>query len=195
MSDAALKNAKIHKEQLLNEKIQTEQRLEEIGLSLARVEVFISNWHAFSEGNVESSDSFELDSKNKNETYSRRSKHIRDNPSKEEVARTARYLIGVRGEPISRPELLILLEQEGLRIHGADPLKVLSTMLWRMKDKVVNFSRVGYWLADEPWAPEGYDPKTEIRRQEAADGELGEVERGQYQEDLAQDEKWARNED
>ncbi len=35
---------------------------------------------------------------------------------------------------------------------------VLSTMLWRMKDRIVRLPQFGYWIADKEYVPAGYDP-------------------------------------
>ena len=51
-----------------------------------------------------------------------------------------------------REELFPALIEKGFVIEGNDPHMVLSTMLWRMKDKakIVRLRGGGYWLADRP---------------------------------------------
>jgi hypothetical protein len=80
------------------------------------------------------------------------------NSKKEEVADAAYEIIRERGEPVSRSDLYKELIARGLRIEGSDPEMVLSTMLWRMKDRVVRLKSGGYWLADEKNEAAGYDP-------------------------------------
>lgn len=158
MSDKALKNAKTLRKQLLDERDALDLRREEILKRLATVDSFIHNWHAYASGEVESApvrQSESMDSESKTGTNNIQKKTT-GNPSKEEVAEVARELIRKRSAPIPRKELLELLLSEGLQIRGTDRDKVLSTMLWRMKNKVVNLPRVGYWLAEEPYPPAKY---------------------------------------
>jgi hypothetical protein len=61
----------------------------------------------------------------------------RRNSKKEEVAEAAHAVILANGSPLSRLELYTMLIERGLTIEGADPETVVSTMLWRSKDKIV----------------------------------------------------------
>jgi hypothetical protein len=78
----------------------------------------------------------------------------RNNSKKEDVAEAAVAIIKEIGEPIARSSLLTRLLNLGLTIEGNDPEVVLSTMLWRMRNKVVRLRKGGYWRADAP-SPDG----------------------------------------
>lgn len=88
------------------------------------------------------------------------------NPKKEVVAEVARQLILEKGMPVPRRELYELLKARGIEIVGSPGVTVMSTMLWRMRDRVRYLDRVGYWLPEKPWPPsdrtnageEGDDP-------------------------------------
>jgi hypothetical protein len=82
------------------------------------------------------------------------------------VAEAAREIISEAGEPVMRDVLYFLLAERGIHIHGKDPRMVLSTMLWRTNDQVVRLKGGGYWLADMPYEPAGYDPEEEAVRVE-----------------------------
>ena len=57
-----------------------------------------------------------------------------------------------------RDKLYDLLKGIGLEVKGADPLVTLSTMLWRMRDKIIHFQGKGYWPQHKPYPPTGYVP-------------------------------------
>jgi hypothetical protein len=78
------------------------------------------------------------------------------NPDREHVADVAREIIRERGHPVSRKDLFDALAARGLSIEGKDPEMVLSTMLWRTKDKIVRLPNFGYWLTDEDYTPAEY---------------------------------------
>ena len=158
MVDNALKNAETKKKQLLEQRDRLRAELDEVGKSLARVEAFIHNWHAFAAGDFESPDSEGAISADSVEIQRGKGeqKKVTGNSSKEDVAVAARRLIGARGAPIPRKELLKLLLDEGLKIEGSDQEKVLSTMLWRMRDKITNIPRVGYWFPEVDYEPAQY---------------------------------------
>lgn len=155
MSDSALNNAKNIREQLVAKKDELQAQLSLVKQRLAVVEEFIHNYHAFADGSVLES----LESENKKDTKrEQRVERIKNSP-KEEVVKVARAIIKEMGQPVSRKRLLELLDQEGLTIEGENREKVLATMLWRMRDRVVSFKRVGYWLAEVPYGPQNYDPE------------------------------------
>jgi hypothetical protein len=47
--------------------------------------------------------------------------------------------------PVPRSELLRLLSEQGVEVPGEDPIKNLSTILWR-SDEITNIRGVGYWV-------------------------------------------------
>lgn len=157
MADKALENALARRDELAKKINTAQQQLDDWKRELARADAFISDWHAFA-GSPHTHrlivDGTHLDIKT-HEVEMPRPK----NTKKEVVAQHARELIEARGSPIPRTELYQLLTQDrGLTIEGSDPEMVLSTMLWRMRDKVVRLKTGGYWLAEKPWARTGYYP-------------------------------------
>jgi hypothetical protein len=52
--------------------------------------------------------------------------------------------------PLMRADLFALLKRDGIEIKGQDPEMVLSTMLWRSKDKVIRLAKGGYWPTGDP---------------------------------------------
>lgn len=160
MTDRALENAKSKRNQLIETKRRLLAELAECDEQINQIDKFIKAWHAFAEDdtlraveNLSESDSNETAT---TESVSRRTS---GNSRKEEVAAAAREIILERGEPIMRDELYDLLTARGLVIRGKDPLMVLSTMLWRMRDQIVRLDSGGYWPADVPNAAIGYAPK------------------------------------
>lgn len=83
------------------------------------------------------------------------------NPDREMVAEKALALIEERGVPMSRRELFDALAARGIIIRGKDPEMVLSTMLWRSKDRIVRLPNHGYWPAHLSFLPAIYDPDIE----------------------------------
>lgn len=161
MSDKALQNAKTHKDQLVKERHGLNERLLELDREIGRVDQFISDWHAFAGGlAVISGENVSGETTNEPEQKDRTQKKTTGNSPKEEVADAAREIILERGAPIMRDELYGLLTERGLTIHGKDPMMVLSTMLWRMKDRVVRLKGGGYWPAGVANEEFRYDPQT-----------------------------------
>lgn len=153
MSDKALDKAKSERDQMLARKQALAVELAEVSDRLARAERFIADWHAFAgvEPPQPSPESTESGAKSADKRAARNSK-------KEDVAEMARVIIEEAGEPVSRTDLYHRLVERGLRIDGTDPEMVLSTMMWRMRARVVRLKSGGYWLADKPYEPAGYVP-------------------------------------
>lgn len=80
------------------------------------------------------------------------------NPDRETVVQLAYELIDLQGRPMGRAELFEQLANQGVVILGKDPEMVLSTMLWRSKDKIVRLDKFGYWMADKEYEPAKYNP-------------------------------------
>lgn len=76
-----------------------------------------------------------------------------NNPDKSVVVDKALEIIREHGEPMGRRALFDALAASGIVLEGTDPQMVLSTMLWRSKDRVKRLSGFGYWPANEPYAP------------------------------------------
>lgn len=71
-----------------------------------------------------------------------------NNMPKEYIAEQCIRIILKNERPMNRSELYESLNKNGIVINGTEPEKVLSTMLWRMRDKVVRLPGFGYWPAD-----------------------------------------------
>jgi hypothetical protein len=168
MSDQALKNAETKRNQLIDRKKALLKEQAEIDDSINRIDRFIRDWHAFAGDSVPVDDgdtSISVDTETESKsTAMHRARPKPKNPKKEDVAEEARNIIHARGEPVMRDELYDLLAERGIHIQGKDPQMVLSTMLWRTADQVVRLKGGGYWLADMPYEPAGYDPEEEENR-------------------------------
>jgi hypothetical protein len=157
MSDVALENAKALKIKALSEIARLEAELRGWHDRISMADQFIDQWNAFASGEpvipVESVSA----EQNKQEPSPVKRKAIR-NSKKEDVADAALQVIREKDEPVSRGDLFKALTDLGLTIEGTDPEMVLSTMLWRMRDRIVRLKSGGYWLADVPYPEGGYNP-------------------------------------
>lgn len=157
MSDAALENAKALKAKALSEITRLEAELRGWHDRRAMADQFIDQWNAFASGEpvipVESAPV----EQNKPAPSPVKKKAIR-NSKKEDVAEETRRIISERGTPVGRSDLFKTLIERGFTIEGTDPEMVLSTMLWRMRDRVARLKTGGYWLCEVPYEPEGYNP-------------------------------------
>lgn len=160
MSDKALQNAIRHRDDLAAQINKAQQQIEEWRRSVAETDAFIATWRRFA------GDDSDQDAPPppppppppavEEEPHTPRRRKPTNNSKKEDVAEFARQLITDAGRPLSRAELFDGLTGLGLTIDGTDPQMVLSTMLWRMKDRVVRLEKGGYWLTEVPYAPEYY---------------------------------------
>lgn len=161
MSDSALENAEAQKNQLLERKRRLQSDLAVVDAQLNRIERFIVDWHEFAGTNPPAADQ-PNDSlpaiRKRTRVQLGPSERTAGNSKKEEVADAARAVIADRGEPVSRSDLLTAIRERGLTIEGTDPEMVLSTMLWRMKDRVIRLKQGGYWLKEQSYEPAGYFP-------------------------------------
>jgi len=155
MSDKALENAKALKIKALAEIERLEDEARVWRDRIAMADQFIDQWNAFASGEAVNPVESVSSQENKQEPSSVKRKAIR-NSKKEDVAAAALEIIHERGEPVSRSDLYTALIERGLTIEGTDPGMVLSTMLWRMKDKVMRFKNGGYWDPKADWEPAGY---------------------------------------
>ena len=150
MSDQAFDNAKRMRDELLDRKRELQQEIASVDARLDGIETFIADWHTYASGDaaqilgpVNAAD------RNKPAPAPRTKRPVRGNSRKEEVAEAALEIIRERGEPVMRSELYRALIERGFRIEGGDPEMVLSTMLWRMKHRIVRHKSGGYWPAEE----------------------------------------------
>ena len=149
MSDQALQNAMAERETLAKQVNEKQQQLEGLRRELARVDAFIADWHRFA--GTEPEDTGDII-----QTGFGPAKRRPANSKKEEVASAAVELLKEAGKPLSRSELYkALTTDKGMRIEGTEPEMVLSTMLWRMGEKVgiERLKTGGYWFKDEPVPP------------------------------------------
>jgi hypothetical protein len=65
-------------------------------------------------------------------------------------------LIEREGRPLPRQHIFQSLIGEGINLQGKDPEMVLSTMLWRLKERFVRIPRQGYWLKEKDYPAGGY---------------------------------------
>ncbi len=160
MTDQALSNAEKLKKQLVDRRKELQAELIGLDEQIGRADRFIKEWHQFQILAVDEGDHIRVISavpvRNKSRTENTETDRKVKNSSKEAVAAAVLELIAAKGSPMSREELYPLLVERGLAIHGKDPQMVLSTMLWRMKDKVVRLKGGGYWDAKSDWGPAGY---------------------------------------
>ena len=172
MTDTALENAQNRRDSIAAEINSLAQRVEELKRELAKIDAWIAQWHEFADAHqaIAAAKQDTQDTPNKvkyqvGETVKfaqlpkiRRASRATGNPKKEDVAEAARQIIQERGEPVSRAELFRALADRGVAISSEhDPEMVLSTMLWRMRDKVVRLKTGGYWLAERPLPQDGYE--------------------------------------
>ena len=76
-----------------------------------------------------------------------------NNPDKSVVVDKALEIIRERDEPMGRKALFVALAENGIVLEGTDPQMVLSTMLWRSKDRIQRLPAFGYWPAGETYEP------------------------------------------
>jgi hypothetical protein len=120
---------------------EIEAQIPALAAELKRLNHFIASWFEIAGIPVPPSEKRE----NAKRTLPRTS-----NPPKEEVAEAAVAILQEAGRPMKRVELLDALTNRGIILNGKKPDTVLSTMLWRSKDKVTR-TLTGY----VPAQPEG----------------------------------------
>lgn len=169
--------ALIHKDSLIGRINELSAAQDELRRELNKVNAFLLTWEQFSTGKIkpgEVADSISAAVGVSGRIQavlaplsSPKSVPSPKNSKKEDVAYAARKVIEDAGKPIMREDLFPALIEKGLIIEGSDPLMVLSTMLWRMKEVIalVRLRGGGYWLADKPWPPAGYDPVPDANMQ------------------------------
>ena len=188
MSDKAVfEKATARRDELAKSINDAQQTLEFLRSELRGVDSFINQWKKFA-GVVD----LEIGRVTVSLTpKSATQGPIRKNSKKEAVAEAAYEFIKELNAPVPRVNLLTLLVNRGLIIEGGDPEVVLSTMLWRMRSRIVRLRKGGYWRADAPSPDGSYVPgqsndadhlasMTEAERREAVatqdqDAEINEL--------------------
>jgi hypothetical protein len=153
MSDIAIQNAVAARDEGLEKIAEAEALIKEWRAKVARAERFIADWQEFSGQVAPAAPTLSASESGGDTTTAKAS-----NPKKEEVAEAALEILSERGVPMSRDDLLSALSLKGIHIHGKDPLVVLQTMLWRMRERIVHLKGFGYWPKDVTYAPAAYDP-------------------------------------
>lgn len=155
MTDTAIKNAIMLRDRLDAELKDLERQIKAKRDERERTVAFISAWHAFADDDAK--DRLK-DSVQSGDVHDTAKSQKNKNPKKEYVAEQTARIIESVGRPMSRSELFKSLKDRGIHLHGKNPEMVLSTMLWRSTDTIVRLQPHGYWLADKPYPPAGYDP-------------------------------------
>lgn len=111
-------------------------RLKEIELEAERLRVFLAVAGELSAENGDAGSSIE------NDTASSGDDPTSATPA--EIVEAVRKLIGEKGRPLTRGTLVKLLNKQGLKLPGVDPVKNLGTVIWRSK-QFDNLAGHGYW--------------------------------------------------
>lgn len=158
--DRALENALARRDAILSEIKSLQERIAPLRQEADDIDRFIEAWHRY----AGSSEPLEAGHRTLAATLPAplredRPARATGNPKKEEVAEAARRIIQAHGEPMPRSDLYGALTASGIEIRGVDPEKTLSTMLWRMRDRVARVKGGGYWLQEVPYPEAGYVPE------------------------------------
>jgi hypothetical protein len=178
VTDRALKNAERKRDSLAVEINSLAQRMEELKRDLSKIDAWIAQWHELAgplaaTKEADYASMFGADSGDDGEPIRRRAT---GNPKKEDVAEAARQIIQERGEPVSRAELFKALMARGVTILSeTDPEMVLSTMLWRMRDRIARLKTGGYWLAEKAYPEAGYAPQNLVEAYHNLNKPLAEI--------------------
>lgn len=154
MTDKAISNAMARLEEIQNRMTRIGEDMDTLRTQFQsaaeereRLRAFVATWHEFA--GIPFPDEME-----RIETAPAEPKRVKPkNPDRIWVVDKALEIIRERGEPMSRKELFDALAERGVEIHGKDPEMVLSTMLWRSKDRIQRLPAFGYWPADEAYEP------------------------------------------
>jgi hypothetical protein len=137
------KNALAAKDALAPKIAKLEQQLNAARQDYDRAVKFLEAWGHFSGAVKDASPQSTLASPRSLEST------VHQNPSKEDVAKSAVEILREAGRPLIRSELHKRLTQKGIDIRGKNPLNTLSTMLYRMETTVRNIPRYGYWPVED----------------------------------------------
>ncbi len=80
------------------------------------------------------------------------------NPPREQVLEVVADALERAVRPMQLRELFEAVTAAGIDLQGADPSAVLGTMIWRARARFANIKGFGYWFADRPYGPAGYEP-------------------------------------
>ena len=155
MTDTAVSNAMSIRSEMA-EKIATAQaNIREWQARADRAEKFIADWEEFSGQKVQVTQTFP-----ETRTRAAIASAKASNPKKEHVASVARDVLLENGSPMPRDDLFAALKAREIIIQGQNPPVTLQTMMWRMREKIVNIKGFGYWPKDVACPAAGYDPQS-----------------------------------
>lgn len=175
MTDRAIENAERQRKHLNERKKLLMAELISIDDQLGRIDRFAKDWALFADATEIPLDHISVtigaSEQNKAEHRPIQKAPKPKNSDRVSVGNLALEIIRERGEPVSRSDLYNELTARGMRIVGKDGEMVLSTMLWRMRDRIVRLKTGGYWEIGKDWPPAGYFPSDAAKIQE----ELGDL--------------------
>jgi hypothetical protein len=147
--DAAFTNAKARRSELEGEIATFTDQLKEATAELARVNNFLRDYAAFA--GIEPPPGVPPAPVAAVADKPKRERPV--NLPKEKVGDFVEGWLTEFNRPISRDRIFSLLEENGVHLQGTDPKMVLSTMLWRMKDRFQRVPGRGYWFVGKPIPP------------------------------------------
>jgi len=177
MADRALENAEAMLKQLLERRKTLNAELINIEDQIGQITKFVKSWHLFAEADPAGIDHNSVIAVGAQENKPEPSQPVKPKQPKN----TDRVIVGdevlkiirERGQPVSRADLYEELTNRGMVILGKDNEMVLSTMLWRSRDRIVRLKTGGYWIAGEDWPDANYLPS--LDEQIRKDGTLDEL--------------------
>lgn len=133
---------------------KAQRRREEIRKELEEIDLFLRLHQKFSFGTMAEPQATTDQSR---PTVSAKADTLpKRNLSKEAMAKAVRQLMIDRQRPMTRTDIVEALELKGIPVAGVDKPRALGTIMWRLRDRFVNLSGLGYWPIDLDCEPAGY---------------------------------------
>ena len=85
--------------------------------------------------------------------------HIGENSPEEVASRLMRDTLIKRGRPLACGQLFEALKEDGVFVGGQDPIKILGTIIWRLRNRFTNIEGHGYWPRDVACPAVGFEPE------------------------------------
>ena len=156
--DQAYKNAMQLRASLTDEQDLLKQHLNDVRQKLSEVERFLSEWRKYAgvEDAPAADDAPPVVQAEEPQAVKVEPEVVAvprsrpKNPDKGLIGDKVEEMLTAFGKPAQRDYIFNELEQQGIVLNGTDPKMVLSTMLWRMKDRFKRIPGRGYWFADQP---------------------------------------------
>lgn len=153
VSDIAFENAERQKNLLLERLAEIEKEIVRIREELEKTEKFLAEWEMYAAVQWHPKPD-ESGSRVVFVSHSHSSETKHKNPPREEVGNVVESMLDEFHQPLTRVRILSELDQRNMPINGVDPAMVLSTMMWRMKNRFRRIPGKGYWYADRPYPPD-----------------------------------------